>query len=97
MPYPYEQDCRETLAGVDAAAGRLREAIERTTRLCTSQTWQGPPADRWYSDYRELLRPILAVLDAIPVERGVCLAEARSLQARSLPDASMRAPDGGRR
>ena len=90
MPYPYEQDCRETLAGVDAAALRIREAIDRTVGLCTSQTWQGPPADRWYSEYRELLRPVLSVLDAIPAEHVVCLAHARALKA-----ASMRVANGG--
>jgi hypothetical protein len=81
MPYQDIEDCAAAVARAQAAADRIRDAVDRTMRLCTAETWQGRPADEWYGSYRELLRPVLEVLDGVPDMGGACLARVRAAMA----------------
>jgi hypothetical protein len=78
MPYQDVEDCTAAVARAEAAAERIRAAVDRSRRLCSCETWQGPPADRWCAAYWELSESILRVLDRVPGEGAACLAQVRA-------------------
>ena len=78
MPYTDIEDCAAAVARAEAAAGRIRAAVDRSRQLCSCETWQGPPADRWFAGYWDLSASILRVLDRVPAEGAACLARVRA-------------------
>ncbi|WP_157574792.1 hypothetical protein [Jiangella muralis] len=51
MPIPYVQECSESMGVVRGAATDIEEAIQAVRDLLGAETWKGPQATSWETDF----------------------------------------------
>ncbi|RIQ20210.1 hypothetical protein [Jiangella rhizosphaerae] len=51
MPIPFVQECNESMSIVSGAATDIEEAIQAVRNLVGAETWTGPKATAWETDF----------------------------------------------
>ena len=51
MPIPYVQECNESMSIVSGHVTDIEEAIQAVRDLVGDETWTGPKADTWETDF----------------------------------------------
>ncbi|AOR32744.1 hypothetical protein BFF78_18230 [Streptomyces fodineus] len=73
--------CRQDMNKIESSVSNIRSAITAVNNLIGCETWVGPAADKWGTDFQGRMGALSKLFDSYPAEENRLVTKAQEKQA----------------